>query len=241
MEEIFDLSIRRDRLYKQVADQIQELIIAESLRAGDKLPGERELAERLGISRTVVREAIRTLSVRGLVRVKAGCGTYIQELTAEDAAAPIELLFKLRQTAGSLDNLYEIRRMMEIEIAGLAAERATDEDYAALEDAIEGMAASVDDPDQLTEYDMAFHSALAVATQNELFSLLLSMIASVWHKMILVSAHARGAAEAGLQHHRNLLGCVSERDPERAREAMRAHIRESQRLVEAVDAQAIES
>ena len=74
---MFGFSLQRDKLYKQVADKIQDLIAAESLRPGDKLPGERELADRMGVSRTVVREAIRVLGVRGLVRVKSGCGTYV--------------------------------------------------------------------------------------------------------------------------------------------------------------------
>ena len=77
---MFDFSLRRDKLYQQVADRIQQLIAEDALRPGDKLPGERELAERMGVSRTVVREAIRALSVRGLVKVKPGCGTYVQEV-----------------------------------------------------------------------------------------------------------------------------------------------------------------
>ena len=91
MDERFDFSLRRDKLYQQVADQIQELILTDSLRPGDRLPAERELAERMGVSRTVVREAFRVLCDRGLVKVKSGCGTYVQELSHKDAAASIEL------------------------------------------------------------------------------------------------------------------------------------------------------
>jgi GntR family transcriptional repressor for pyruvate dehydrogenase complex len=234
VSDIFELSLHRARLYEQIADQIQDLIVARSLQPGDKLPSERELAEQLGISRTVVREAIRTLSVRGLVKVKPGCGTYVQALSPAAALASIELLLRLRHTPESLDNLYEIRRMVEIEIAGLAAERATKEDCAALEAAIDGMIANIDDPEPFTNHDMTFHSALAAATHNDFFSALLSPISNLWLEVILISYHAPGAAEEGLGHHRNILRWVKERDPEQARGAMRAHIRHSQKQVEAV-------
>jgi len=237
VEEIFGLSIHRDQLYKQVADQIQELIVTESLRPGDKLPSERELAERLGISRTVVREAIRTLSVRGLVRVKPGCGTYIQELSPKHAMAPIELLFKLRQTAGSLENLYEVRRTLEVEIAGLAAERAQEQDLAALEATIDGMVASAADSEKSAEYDLAFHTALAAAAHNDLFSILLGLTANLWRDVIRLSHQVPRATEDGVYHHRNILKWVRKRDPQRAREAMLAHIRHSQWQVETASKQ----
>jgi GntR family transcriptional repressor for pyruvate dehydrogenase complex len=234
MDEIFDISIRRDRLYEQVTERLQDLIVTESLRPGDKLPSERELAERLGVSRTVVREAIRVLSVRGLVKVKPGCGTYIQELSPKDAVAPIELFLKMRQTPGSVDNLYEIRRMIEVEIAGLAAERATKDDYAAMEAAIQGMIAHLDDPEQYTHYDLAFHEAVATATHNDLFRTLLSPIANLWLEVVLISVRVPGASQEGVSYHHQILRGIKARDPERARQAMRAHIHHSQSLVEAV-------
>jgi len=116
MDGIFELSFRRARLYEQVTERIQNLIITESLRPGDKLPSERELAERLGVSRTAVREAIRALSVRGLVKVKPGCGTYTQEPTPENTTAPLELFLRLRCCPTSSENLYEVRRTIEVKV-----------------------------------------------------------------------------------------------------------------------------
>jgi len=234
MGEKFEFPLQRDKLYTQVADQVQKLIISESLRPGDKLPSERELAERMSVSRTVVREAIRVLGVRGLVKVKAGCGTYVQQPTPKDTAAPIELLLKLRQCPDFFSNLYEIRHMIEIEIAGLAAERATDEDYVALEAAVEGMAAHAKGPEQFVQYDLAFRSALAAATHNDLFSVLLSATQDLWLKGGLLAYQVPGAAEGGLAHYRDILKRVKERDPEKARQAMRDQICHSQSLIEAV-------
>jgi GntR family transcriptional repressor for pyruvate dehydrogenase complex len=228
------VSVCHDKLYKQVVDQLQDLIITEVFRSGEKLPGERELAERLGVSRTVVREAIRVLSVRGLVQVKAGCGTYVRKPSPDDAAAPIELLLKLQKCPDFFDNLYEIRRTLEVEIAGIAAERATEEDHAVIEGAIDGMATHLDDLEQFVQYGLAFRSALAAATHNDLFSVLLSATRDLWFKGERLAYQSPGAAEGGLAHCREVLKRVKERDPERARQAMCDHICDSQRLVEAV-------
>jgi GntR family transcriptional repressor for pyruvate dehydrogenase complex len=228
------VSVCHDKLYKQVVDQLQELIITGAFRQGEKLPGERELAESLGVSRTVVREAIRVLNVRGLVQVKAGCGTYVRKPSPDDAAAPIELLLKLQKCPDFFDNLYEIRHTIEVEIAGLAAERATEADYIAMEDAAGGMARHIGDLEQFVEYGLAFRSTLAAATQNDLFCVLLSATKDLWFKGERLAYQAPGAAEDGLAHCREILKCVKERDPGKACQAMRDHICHSQKLIEAV-------
>lgn len=237
MSELFGFRLQRDKLYTQVADQIEQLIADESLHPGDKLPGEREMAERMGVSRTVVREAIRVLGVRGLIVVKTGCGTYVQEPSAKNAAASIERLLKLRQTSEPFTHIHEVRRMIEVETAGLAAERATDEDIAGLQSTIEGMSASQTDPDTYIKYDQAFHEGLAEATHNSLFNVLLSPISDLLHQVILMSVQAPGALDAGLAHHRNILERVQQRDPEAARQAMRDHLQKAQTLVETAQQQ----
>lgn len=234
MTELFDFHLQRDRLYEQVADQILELISCESLRPGDKLPGERDLAEKLDVSRTVVREAIRSLHDRGVVKVKAGCGTYVQALSPSDAVSSLHLMLKLRQNHDSMDDLYEIRRMIEVEIAGIAAQRATPEDLAALDATIEGMAASTGDLAEVTRHDMAFHSRLASATHNELFCVLLNPISNLWLDAIMTSLQAPRAAEDGLRYHQSILARVSEGDSSGARQAMRDHIDHSQNQVRTV-------
>ncbi|MBL7198568.1 MAG: FadR family transcriptional regulator [Anaerolineae bacterium] len=234
MDEMFGFRLQRDKLYKQVADKVQELIAAESLRPGDKLPGERELADRMGVSRTVVREAIRVLSVRGLVRVKSGCGTYVQELSHKDAAASIELYLKLRQDACSLQDVHEVRRMIEVETAGLAAQRATESDLAAMEAALRDMSAHRHDPAKYAFYDLAFHTAVAAATHNDLFGVLLGPISDLLMQIVRVSVDAPRAMDVGLAHHRRILEKIRERDKEEARQAMSDHLDQARRQVETV-------
>lgn len=237
MNELFDFSLQRDKLYTQVADQIEQLMIDESLRPGEKLPGEREMADRMGVSRTVVREAIRVLGVRGLVAVKSGCGTYVQEPSAKDAVASIERFLKLRQTGEPFTHIHEVRTMIEVETAGLAAERASPDDISRLQSTIEGMSAHRQDMDAYIEYDHAFHEGLAEATHNSLFGVLLGPISGLLHQVILVSVQAPGALDAGLNHHRNILDQVRRHDPEAARQAMREHLAQARALVETVQQQ----
>lgn len=232
----FSFPLYRNKLYEQVADQVQELIAAESLRPGDKLPCERDLAARLRVSRTVIREAIRVLSVRGLVEVKPGCGTYVRRPTPEDMATPLGLLLKLRQCPDTLNHLYEVRCILEVECAGLAAERATDEDCAALEAAIEGMKTQIAEAEGFIRYDWAFHSALADATHNDLFSVLLGVIGDLWREAALLSYQSPGAAESGIKYHCKILQRIRERDAEGARRTMREHLHHSRTLAEAAGA-----
>jgi GntR family transcriptional repressor for pyruvate dehydrogenase complex len=232
MDDLFDFSPRRESLYKQVADQLQELIVAESLLPGEKLPGERELAERMGVSRTVIREAIRVLSDRGLVRAKSGCGTYVREFSHEDAAASIELFLKLKHDDHSFRDVYEVRRMIEVEAAGLAAQRATQEDYEAMERAIAGMEANMADPEAYTRQDVAFHRAVVTATHNDLLVVLSNPVSDLLTEMVRASLRVRDAVKHGLDYHRRILRAVRSGDAAQARQAMLEHIAYAHELVE---------
>ncbi len=231
MDDVFAFSLSRDRLYEQVAERIQALIVAESLRPGDKLPGERELSERLGVSRTVLREALRVLTVRGLLRVKPGCGAYVQELSVRAASAPLQLLLKLRQTPDSYRHLNEVRRTIEVDCAGLAAERAEQEDLARLVSCYVRMADNLEAAVPFASADLDFHLGLAIATHNELFPALLAPITDLLSEAILVSYYGAGASEEGLLHHRAILDCVQAGDAPGAREAMCRHIDASEQLI----------
>jgi len=236
LEQNLDITLRRDSLSEQVADQLQEMIIAERLIPGDKFPGERELAQQLAVSRTVVREAILTLSVRGLVEIRPGSGTYVRRLSSETAAASIGLLLRVRGAPISFQHLYEVRRMIEVEIAGLAAERATAADIEAMEKVIEKMAESVDSPAQFTQYDLGFHSGLVDAAHNELLPILLDPIIEhlLSFRLLAYRYDREGAIEGALLYHRSLLAHVKAHDRAGARQAMRDHLRQAKTLMEGV-------
>src|SRR5262245_49310224 len=126
MDNLLELNLRRDRLYEQVAESIEELISSGKLKAGDQLPPERELARILGVSRTVVREAIKALSERGMVTIQPGYGIFVREFDANHVSGQVGRLFRLNRS--SYDDIALVRRILEMEIAGLAAENAQPQD-----------------------------------------------------------------------------------------------------------------
>lgn len=232
MTEQLEIPLRRDRLYEQVADRILELILADSVSPGDRLPSERELAIRLDVSRPVVREAVRVLGVQGLVSVRPGSGTFIRQLTTRDASSPIGLMLRLRGQEDSFDQLHEVRQALEIQIAALAAERATADDVSVLERAIEGMSQAGRSAEAFVEHDLAFHEGLARAAHNELFLLLLAPVTDLLHDFRLAAYQrdSKGALEGGLRHHRRILEFVIRHDVDGARQEMREHLEQARAI-----------
>jgi GntR family transcriptional repressor for pyruvate dehydrogenase complex len=233
---LLDLKITRDRLYEQVVQQLQELIISGRLKPGDKLPPERQLAEQLGVSRTVIREAIKTLEQRGLVTVLTGSGTYVSQMDPRIVSESIGLL--VQQSTSSFDHLNEVRRMLEIEITGLAAERAQPEDIEAMEEAVQEMEGAVANirghPDLLEDFveaDLAFHNALAKAAQNPLLPILLEPISDLLVEFRRLASSGPGAPEDALNYHHRILEYLKARDASTCRELMREHLEKAEEWV----------
>jgi len=232
MNKPLDIKIRKDRLHDQVADQIEERIISEQLKPGDRLPSERELAKSLGVSRPVIREATTVLVARGLVEVLPGSGSYVKEMSSESASKPIERYLRVKDKLGSYTDLHDVRRALEVDIAGLAAERATAEDIEKLEASFEDQKNSVNNPDQFTKADLDFHAAIASATQNELYNILLAPISDLMleFRMVAYDTDPQASIEGALVHHENLIEKIKNHDSEGAREAMLAHLKQAESL-----------
>jgi GntR family transcriptional regulator, transcriptional repressor for pyruvate dehydrogenase complex len=127
--------VRTSRLYEQIVQQIEESILKGDLKAGDQLPAERELAQRFGVSRTAVREAVKALREKGLVEAYSGRGTFITDGTSQAVRQSLDLMVKIGQPEGST-HLAEVRAILEPEIAALAASRAQDSDIATMREAV---------------------------------------------------------------------------------------------------------
>ncbi|MHB1357790.1 MAG: FadR/GntR family transcriptional regulator [Anaerolineae bacterium] len=232
MDQRFDFNVSRAKLPEQVADRIQGLIVADALHTGDKLPPERDLAERLGVSRPVIREALQVLSARGLAQIKPGCGTYVQEPSVQGTAAHLELYFKLKHCPNSLGDFFEIRRLLEVEAAGLAADRATTEDIAVLQASITEMAKHLESLPDYIKADVSFHLALAQAAHNDFMLMLIGTISNLLSQTISISASAPGAMPAGLAHHQNISRFIIDRNALGARGAMTLHMNAAQVFTE---------
>jgi GntR family transcriptional repressor for pyruvate dehydrogenase complex len=217
--------VQAPKVFERVAEQIEQRILAGELHCGDRLPTERELAGQFQVSRTAVREALKILAQKGLVDMRPGRGTIVIDRAHEALQHSLGLVMRLKLgEVGGSRNLVEVRELLEVEIAALAAERATEREIAALQEAVLVMDEHLDDADAFIAADNHFHEALAQATQN---ALILTLVKSIVHllseqrKQIFATA---GGPQRGQMHHKRILAGVIGRDPSAARAAMRAHL-----------------
>lgn len=226
-------TIRLDEglLSVQAARQIRELIQAGELHRGERLPSERELCERLGVSRTVVREAIKMLRASGLVKVRLGVGTFI----AEEPANILEgtLNYANDQEARKIFDLQQVREVLEPAAAALAAQHAKPEDIQKIEQAILDMERSMQNGYRYVEADKAFHLALAEATQNSILVILVNSIVDLLQEVMRLAIDSPGAGERSSVYHRRILAAIVARDVDEACSAMTEHMQQAKLDVQA--------
>lgn len=229
-------TIRTSRLYEQIVQQIEDSILKGSLKPGDQLPAERELAQRFGVSRTAVREAVKALREKGLVEAYSGRGTFITDGTSQAIRQSLDFMMKIGQPDGSTD-LAEARAILEPEIAALAAIRAEEQHVAAMSEAVAVMDRSLQDSVAFIEADLDFHLALAEAAANPIILSLIDSIVGLLREQRTRIFHVDGGPERGQFHHKRILDAVVQRDAEKARSAMRAHLQQIREDFQASEAQ----
>ena len=203
--------------------QIEDSILKGTLKAGDQLPSERDLALKFGVSRTAVREAVKALHEKGLVEAYSGRGTFITNGTSQAVTQSINLMMRIDQAGGS-ENLAQVRQILEPEIAALAATRIQEPQLALMREAFSTMNGALKDPEAYIEADLDFHLALAEAAENPLIlSLLDSIVGLLREQRLKIFFHASGP-ERGQYHHARILAAIEQRDPEASRAAMREHL-----------------
>jgi GntR family transcriptional repressor for pyruvate dehydrogenase complex len=214
----------RERLYEQVAAHVEQLVTNGKLQVGDRLPPERELAERLGVARGVVREAVKLLAVRGLVTIEPGRGTFIVENSAGSISEHLAHMFRMGKI--SYRDLNELRQVLEVQIARLAAQRATPDNLADMRQAVEEMDQNIASPEEYIAADLDFHLALASATHNRLFELLISIIVDLLQTTRRMIFEVPGAPQRGQVWHRLVYEAVSRGNAGDAAEAMEKHMQQ---------------
>ena len=173
------LSIKRqERLSVRAADQLAQMILDHTLPAGSRLPPERRLAESLGVSRTVVREAIRLLEARRLIEARPGAGAVVRGFSSDAVSDSIGLLLGDRHAGVSFEDVQAVRSVLEIATVRLAAENATNDDLACISDALDRMVAAATVEAHL-DADRDFHLAIAMATHNKVFVLLIEALIDI--------------------------------------------------------------
>jgi GntR family uxuAB operon transcriptional repressor len=207
------------RMYRVVADSIAQLIATERMQPGQRLPAERELSARLGVSRASLREALIALELGGVVEVRSGSGVYVSAQAASAGPA-------LEVGPGPFEVL-AARRMIETEVAGLAAKNATASAIDAILGAVLEMERDHEDRASNEQADRHFHLALARATGNTALvgavDYLWNQRGSLWHKL-KEHFQTEELRKQTLIDHRDILAAIAAHDVAAARQAMRAHL-----------------
>jgi GntR family transcriptional repressor for pyruvate dehydrogenase complex len=219
---------RSTRLSDKVADAMLNTILQRGLRPGDALPSERELGEQYGVSRTVVREAVRALTSRGVIDARAGRGLTVAQVAAEAVSMSMQLYLHGQEQI-PYPKIHEVRATIETQIAGYAAERGTDAEIAELRELTESMRRHEHDREKHSEIDVEFHRALARMTHNELYLIMLDSIGPVLLEIRRATFSLPNDGEKAYEEHNRIIDAVARRDPEAAREAMRAHLGNAER------------
>jgi len=220
------------RLVDRVVNEIQGLIVEGKLQPGMKLPPEREFADQIGVSRTVVREAVHVLVTKGLLETRPGVGTTVRQVTREQVVEPLGLLLQAHDV--SIDNLHQVRSILEVEIARLAALHAAEADVAELERITAGMEAARDDAESFVAADTEFHRMLARTARNPLLVVLLDSIRDLMEQVRLLAHRHPYLYRIVLPDHRRILERVIAKDAEGARLAMQEHLEHARQVQEEV-------
>lgn len=234
---MYEAITKRKKLYEEIVDQIIALIQVKQLQAGDKLPSERELSEELGVSRTVLREAIKALEERELVEVRHGSGTFVRSPSIDTIARSVS--FVVWTDSDRYFELMNVRELLDVEIAGRLAHSAPAEQLEAMSLAVENMWKLLDSPREFSEQDVAFHMAFYRATKNELLLTLMLPITRLLMEAMELTFGSPGSAEMSLRRHEQLLDYIKAGDAQGARRTMQEIIsRGKERLKESLEQQA---
>ena len=217
-----DHTSTRDR----VVEHVRRLIEQGGLRPGDRLPSERDLALELAVSRPSVRSGLEALESMGVVVSRRGAGTFIADGPPDLGTEPLSLLASLHHFTPP--EMFEARLVLEVGVAGLAAEHADGEHLAAMAEEVTEMFASLEDPAAFLRHDVRFHQAVGSGCGNRVLAALMEMVAAQFYEQrketIARATDLREAAEM----HRRIFRAVRARDPEAARLAMHEHLKQAQ-------------
>ncbi|HEX5941159.1 MAG TPA: FadR/GntR family transcriptional regulator [Anaerolineales bacterium] len=226
---------REPRLYEKLADKILELISTGTWKPGFRLPPERELSEAFGVSRTVVREAVKALEARGVLESVAGGGVSVRLADSDMVSRSLQTYMQLSNRVDFEIRLNEVRRVLEVEMVALAAARRTPEEVVKLHQICQKMRAGVHTAKQMAELDFLLHITLAEATQNDLFKVLLApVINQLRDQIILTWEDFPRPVNVVFEQHEAIVAAVENGDAEAGRQAMIKHLAFSRDVLEEI-------
>lgn len=207
---------------EQVVERVRGLLERGALKPGDRLPAERMLARETGVSRSSVRVGLRALSTMGIIHSRHGSGTYVADGPPTLESEPLHFLAALH--GFTRDEMFEARQLLEVGVAGLAAERARGEQLAAVAEEVTSMFATLDSPHEFLVHDIRFHRAVAGASGNPILASLIEMLSNVFYERRRQTvARARDLKESA-EMHRRIYMAIRQHDADGARAAMDRHL-----------------
>ena len=215
--------IDRSGITELVVQRIKDLLEHGDLKAGSRLPPERELAEMLSISRPSLRTALKALSVMGIIRAKPGAGTYIADSLPAIFNQPMHFMTLIHNTGFA--EMFEARRIIESGLAELAAERASAEDLAALSQEIEGMRGAIGNPEKFLKHDIRFHQTVAQAANNQVMTGVMDTIAQLLYQIRRQTIARASDFHEAVDWHQRIYDALRRHDAKRAKELMSSHLR----------------
>ena len=214
--------LKKSAISEDIVDNLLTLIRERELRPGDKLPPERELAAMMQVSRPSLREALRALAIMNVIEIRQGDGTYVTSLEPKLLVSHLDFVFALTDTA--LLELFEARRLVEPNLAALAAARITDAELAALDDCLERSLTLVDDPAAFAAADLEMHERIATAAGNNILERCMAGISRLGLVSRRRTVALPGVIDRSVQDHRAIVAALQARDPDAARQAMSDHL-----------------
>lgn len=222
---MFEAVARNPTLTETTRQQLEKLILKGSLGPGDRLPSEKEMGEMLGVSRTVIRQAIHLLTAKGLLVSRSGSGTYVRRFGLEVMKDPIHML--LQANILSSENINEAREILEINISGLAAERATATQIEEMGQSIQALKKRKITGMEFARADVSFHVNLAKAAHNPLLLALVTSLNDLMMELRLQTFSIPGIVDEAVSYHSRIIACVKAHDLIGARKAMEEHLKQS--------------
>jgi len=221
-------TVRRNKVYKGVAKQIERLIL-KKLRPGDKLPSERELAELLAVSRSSIRDAIRSLELTGMVEPRQGAGTIVREISSDSLVNPLANARKRKEEL--IGELLDFRMMLEPPLAARAATRVSSDEVSEMEEILERQEKKVRGGESTIGEDSEFHYAVALASGNSVVLKVLDTLMDLLRDSRERSLQVEGRQQKSVAGHRRILDALKRHDSEAAKVAMRRHIEDVEEIV----------
>lgn len=218
--------VKTRRIYEEIVEQIRLLVSEGHVKAGDRLPSERDLAERLQVSRASVREALSALEMMGLLEIRSGEGTYIKQVNIDSVVAPLAWVLSMEKDM--VLELLEVRKILETQAAVLAAERAEAEEISEMKDALDQMKMDLQAGRLGDSSDHSFHYAIARGTRNKILIRLMNAISDTMVQTLRASRiklfESEGVPERLYEEHQNIFRAIEAKSQTEAHSLMLQHL-----------------